>query len=90
MLAAEGTPGVFNVSTGHETDVLTVLSELQKAARTNVEPKLEPLRAGELQRSCMDPERARRVLGWMPTIELTEGLRTTYAALAGDFGSTSS
>lgn len=89
MVAAEGTPGVFNVSTGRETDVLTVLGELQKAARTNVEPKLEPLRAGELQRSCMDPERARRELGWTPTIELAEGLSSTYAALAGDFESTS-
>jgi UDP-glucose 4-epimerase len=89
LLAAEGKPGVFNVSTGQETDVLTVLGELQKAAQTNVEPKLEPLRTGELQRSCMDPERARRELGWTPTIELTEGLRSTYAALAGDFESTS-
>jgi UDP-glucose 4-epimerase len=89
MLAAEGTPGVFNVSTGRETDVLTVLGELQKAACTSVEPKLEPLRAGELQRSCMDPDRARRELGWTSTIELSEGLRSTYAALTGDFESTS-
>ena len=42
-----GEPGVFNVGTGFETDVLVLLRHLQDAAGTSVEPRFEPLRRGE-------------------------------------------
>ncbi len=61
MRAASGTRGVFNVATGVETDVLSLLSHLQAAAGTALEPVLKPLRPGELMRSCLDTvPRARR------------------------------
>jgi UDP-glucose 4-epimerase len=85
MLAAKGKSGVFNISTGLETDVATVLTELQKIARTSLEPVLAPLREGELNRSCMDPRRALRELGWSAQIRLPEGLGQTYGALVSEF-----
>jgi UDP-glucose 4-epimerase len=85
LRAAEGAGGVYNVSTGVETDVNTLLEGLQHAAGTAVEPVPAPLREGELERSCLDRGRARRELGWEPAIELEDGLRRTYEALVAEF-----
>jgi UDP-glucose 4-epimerase len=85
MLAARGKPGVFNIASGTETSVLTIFEGLRTAARATVEPKLASLRPGELERSCMNPEHARRELGWRTEIELTTGLADTYRQLVEEF-----
>ena len=85
LRAAEGSPGVYNVGKGVETDVTTLLGHLQRAARTQIEPVLAPLREGELERSCLDPGLAERELGWRAEIGLEEGLRETYEALVAEF-----
>ncbi len=85
LRAASGTAGTFNVATGVETDVMAVWDTLARASGSNVEPELAPLRKGELERSCMDPSRARRELGWEAQIPLEQGLRDTYRALIDEF-----
>jgi UDP-glucose 4-epimerase len=85
LRSAEGVAGVFNAATGRETDVSTVLAKLEAAAGRHVEPNLEPLRAGELERSCLDCDRAARELGWRAEIDVETGLRDTYAALLEGF-----
>ena len=77
-----GASGVFNVGTGVESDVLQLLSDLQGAAETAVEPTFEPLRPGELRRSALDASAAASGLGWRPLIELADGLADTYRAYA--------
>ncbi|MCA1563066.1 MAG: GDP-mannose 4,6-dehydratase [Acidobacteria bacterium] len=85
MIAARGVRGVFNIATGIETDVMTILDHLQEAAETTIDPTLAPLRPGELERSCMDPSRARAELGWQAETELGDGLGRTYRALCPEF-----
>jgi UDP-glucose 4-epimerase len=85
LRAASGTAGTFNVATGVETDVMTIWRTLAEVAGAEVEPELAPLRQGELERSCMDPSRARRELGWEARVPLERGLRETYEALIGEF-----
>jgi UDP-glucose 4-epimerase len=85
LLAALGHAGVFNVSTGVETPVSRVFELLRAAANATVEGELAPLRAGELERSCIDPGRARKQLGWRAETGLEEGLAATYRALVGEF-----
>ena len=85
LRAASGIAGTFNVATGVETDVMTVWSILAEASGSRVEPELAPLREGELERSCMDPSRARRELGWEAQIPFEQGLRHTFKALADEF-----
>jgi UDP-glucose 4-epimerase len=85
LVAAIGTPGVFNVASGRMTDVMRIFRLLQDVAGTSVEPVLAPLRPRELERSCMDPRRARRELGWHAEIPLADGLHSTYHALAAEF-----
>ncbi len=84
LCAASGTRGTFNVATGVETDVLTLLGLLQRSAGTSLEPDLQPLREGELQRSCLDTSRAADVLGWRAEIQIEDGVASTFAALAAE------
>jgi UDP-glucose 4-epimerase len=85
LLAAVGQAGVFNVSTGVETDVATVFELLRTAAGVALQGELAPLRPGELERSCIDPSRAREQLGWEAEVGLEEGLAATYRALTDEF-----
>ena len=85
LLAAVGQAGVFNVSTGVETTVSSLFELLRAAADLTVEGDLAPLRAGELERSCIDPGRARQQLGWEARVGVEEGLATTYRALTAEF-----
>jgi UDP-glucose 4-epimerase len=85
MLRAAGTRGTFNVATGIETAVEEVYSILARAAGSSIEPELLPLRAGELERSCMDPSYAEQVLGWRARIPLADGLAETYRELVSEF-----
>ncbi|HWI07758.1 MAG TPA: NAD-dependent epimerase/dehydratase family protein [Solirubrobacteraceae bacterium] len=71
--------GAVNIGTEEETTVLEivhVLSELRGAGAP--EPEFAPARLGELQRSCLDANRAREVLGWRATTPMREGLRLTW------------
>ncbi|HET9324631.1 MAG TPA: NAD-dependent epimerase/dehydratase family protein [Gaiellaceae bacterium] len=70
--------GTFNLGWGREVSVLEVLDGIQRAAGTAVEPRLEPLRPGELRRSAIDSSAAAAAFGWRPEIELDEGLAETF------------
>jgi UDP-glucose 4-epimerase len=85
LRAASGVAGVFNVATGIETDVMTLWNTLLAASGADVEPIMAPLREGELERSCMDPSRARNELGWQAQVDLDDGLLETYKALLEEF-----
>jgi UDP-glucose 4-epimerase len=85
LLAATGKGGVFNISSGIETSASSILEQLQTHAGGSAEPELAPLRPGELQRSCMNPEKAARELSWRAEIPLELGLRETYDALVEQF-----
>jgi UDP-glucose 4-epimerase len=85
LLLASGTEGTFNIATGIETDVMSIWAQLRQISGASVDPELAPLRAGELERSCLDPSRARRELDWHAQIPLGEGLRETYSSLIDEF-----
>jgi UDP-glucose 4-epimerase len=71
---------VYNVGTGVEVDVLTLVSVVASAAAADpsaFQPEMAPPRAGEVRRSCLDVTRARDVLGLPPPTDLTAGLRAT-------------
>jgi UDP-glucose 4-epimerase len=85
LRAASGTAGVFNVATGSETDVMAVWDTLRQRAGSDLEPILAPLRPGELERSCMDPGRAERELGWKAAIPIERGMGDTYDSLVEEF-----
>ena len=79
VLVADGdVSGTFNLGWGREVSVMDVLDALQRAAGTEVEPRLEPLRPGELTRSAIDSSAADAAFGWRPALDLDEGLADTF------------
>jgi UDP-glucose 4-epimerase len=68
--------GVLNVSTGVETSLLDLARTL--GLRTSFASG----RAGEIDRSCLDPRRSGRALGWHATVTLQDGLRATLGHVA--------
>jgi UDP-glucose 4-epimerase len=60
--------GALNVSTGRETSV----AEL--ARLLGLETDQRPGRAGEISRSCLDPARSERALGWRARVALADAL----------------
>jgi UDP-glucose 4-epimerase len=77
-LAAVGHAGVFNVGTGRETSVLDLAAACRRVAGVEAETVFAPPRAGELQRSVLDPERAERELGFRASTALDDGLAATW------------
>jgi UDP-glucose 4-epimerase len=71
-------PGTWNIGTGIETTILDLVATIGEAAGRAVEPEFAPQRPGELQRSALAAELARRDLGWSPAVSLADGVRAVY------------
>ena len=82
-LAASGHEGgVFNAGTGTETSVLDLYERIQRVTGIGRVPEHADARAGELQRSVLDPSLAERELGWRAERSLDDGLAATWAWLS--------
>jgi UDP-glucose 4-epimerase len=80
LLAAQGrSGGPYNIGTGVETSVRTLLSACAEVAGSDDEPRLEPARLGDVQRSVLDSGLAKRELGWQARVDLASGLTKTFA-----------
>ncbi|HET8872192.1 MAG TPA: NAD-dependent epimerase/dehydratase family protein [Gaiellaceae bacterium] len=78
--------GTYNVGNGKEVSVLELLDVLQRAAHTDLEPRLEPLRPGELERSSLDSQAIAESLDWRPQIEFERGIAETFHWYAAEEG----
>jgi UDP-glucose 4-epimerase len=73
-----GTGEVINIGTGTETTNQQVFEAVVKAFKWQTEPRYEPARPGELQRSVLSYQKAKRLLGWEPTVDIPKGLSYIY------------
>jgi UDP-glucose 4-epimerase len=85
MVRAAGTGGVFNLATGEEVPVSRIFELVRDAAGVESEPKLAPLREGELERSGLDSSKAANELNWKAEMPLERGIAQTYSALVEEF-----
>jgi UDP-glucose 4-epimerase len=89
MIAAEDDrTGAYNVGRGEEVSVLDLVDQLRSlGAELNLldgrsfEPQFAPARAGEVQRSALDPTRSREELGFVAEVDLEDGLRRTLQSV---------
>jgi UDP-glucose 4-epimerase len=66
---------MFNIASGKSTDLLTLLSVLNRLLGMDVKPRHDPPRAGEVRESRADITEALRRLGYNPEVDFEEGLR---------------
>ncbi len=69
--------GEINIGTGVETTINTIFHEIRSLVASATPEVHGPAMPGEQLRSVISCQKARAVLGWEPTIPLTEGLRHT-------------
>jgi UDP-glucose 4-epimerase len=74
---------VYNVASGHTTSVLRLLKEICGLLDKHCDPNFAPPRPGDVEHSSADISAAERELGFVPSVDLHEGLGRTiswYAA----------
>jgi UDP-glucose 4-epimerase len=79
--AYDGDEAVFNIGTGAQTTVIDLLDTINTVARTVIEPKFAPARAGEPRHSALDSAKAALELNWLPSTSAEAGIRQTYQQL---------
>ena len=77
MALGHGNSGIFNIGTGIETDVNELFRHIRTFTGSQCEERHAPAKAGEQLRSVIDHTKAKKILGWEPTVEVGEGLRQT-------------
>jgi UDP-glucose 4-epimerase len=78
-LASEGPDGAsYNISTGQEASVDSLLLALRQASGYLGEVESEPAREGDVERSSLDPSKAERVFGWRANQPLDNGAAVTW------------
>ncbi len=76
--AAQGQ--ALNIGSGASIDLLGLVSALNGALGSSLEPVHEDARPGDILHSSACIDRARDELGWAPTVSLAEGLAGTVEA----------
>ena len=69
--------GEINIGTGVETSINTIFNEIRSLVAPGTPEVHGPAMPGEQLRSVLSYQKARTVLGWEPTMPLTEGLKHT-------------
>ncbi len=67
----------FNLSTGRGVSVLEMVERVQRAAGTDLEPVVGSSTTNEIDVQELSADKARRLLGWTPHLDLDEALART-------------
>jgi len=68
---------VINVATGGRISLNDLFKEMRKIVGGNLEPTYAETRAGDVRDSQADIQKARRILGYEPSVTFEEGLKRT-------------
>ncbi|HNX82697.1 MAG TPA: SDR family oxidoreductase [Candidatus Omnitrophota bacterium] len=86
-ILAATTPGikheVFNVANGRDNTVLQLVEALNKIIGKKIEPKLLPVRVGDVFKTLADISKIKSKLGYQGKVNFEEGLRRTVEYFRG-------
>jgi UDP-glucose 4-epimerase len=71
--------GIFNVGTGVPTDINTIHAILTEITGYSLAAEYIPRPVGEVRATYLDSSKAKRILGWEPTVALFAGLEQVVA-----------
>lgn len=75
---AEANGQVFNIACGERTSINQLFKMLAKSAGTKTEPEYKPHRVGDVKDSTADISKAKTILGYIPEIDFSKGIETTW------------
>lgn len=74
------TNDIYNVSTGRPVSILDLADNLSIIHTGEVVVNHEEAKIGDSRFSCLSNEKIKKTLGWVPSVQIEEGLRLTYEA----------
>ena len=78
-ITTENVNTVYNLSTQTETSLLELVQIMGEVAGCEIIPKYGPVREGDIYRSILSNQKAKKGLGWEPKVSLKDGLKRTLA-----------
>lgn len=78
-VTVEHQPGIFNIGWGRPTSVNDIFNTLAKITDYPHAALFGPAKVGETRHIYLDAAKAKKELGWSPTLSLGEGLEKTVA-----------
>lgn len=88
LLAAK-TPGIagkyFNIAVGGQYTLNTLVKMLQEIIGSDIKPKYDPPRKGDILHSYADISRARSEMGFNPKVDFVNGLKLTVEWFTAQF-----
>ncbi|MGM0472110.1 MAG: NAD-dependent epimerase/dehydratase family protein [Bacillota bacterium] len=70
---------VFNISCNQQTSINQLVELMNQVAGTDLAPRYEAARPGDIEDSYLNNHKAKRLLDWQPEYGLQEGLEQTLA-----------
>jgi UDP-glucose 4-epimerase len=70
-------PEIINIGTGLPTNTLTILETIEKITGQKIQHSFRPPRQGDLERNCLNIDKAKEILNWTPKVSLYDGLNLT-------------
>jgi nucleoside-diphosphate-sugar epimerase len=77
--SAQANGQIMNLGVGERVTLNQLLAELQKIIGSNLTPRHEEFRTGDIRHSLADISRAESLIGYRPLVGLAEGLEHTVA-----------
>lgn len=68
----------FHLGTGKETRIIDLAETVRRLSGDEIQLVHEPPRSGEIKRNYSDISKARTALGFVPQINLTDGMKSVY------------
>lgn len=68
---------VMNIACGERIDLNELAQVINDILGSNIQPKYEPERRGDVKHSLADIGRAKELIGYEPTVKFAEGIRKT-------------
>ncbi len=79
LALSRGDGQAYNIGRGRGTTVNALFAMMKAITGYPGQPRYDPPRPGDVFRSFLNADKARRELGWEPSVSLEEGLRRTVA-----------
>lgn len=73
---------VFNVGSGEQISLIGLLDKIKAILHSDISPKFEPARTGDVRDSLADLTKSKAILGYVPQFTLEQGLAETVAYYA--------
>ncbi len=77
-LKYKGNHRIFNVGTGVQTSINKIAEEIEKSIGKKIVVRKEDAIKGEVRDTYLDISRAKRELGFSPSVSISEGIRLTF------------